>query len=427
VTKPFGSLDSVTGGFDSVRVSGWAIDADAPTHTTVEVRVDGALAGTAVANRPRPDVAAVYPQYSADHGFSTAVPAAPGTRRVCVTALDQAGSSHVSLGCRDVAVASGSPRGALDSVRATGDVVGVRASGWALDPDAGTSSTVVVVVDGAQAGQVRADLRRPDVAAVLPGHGDRLGYDVIVPAAPGPRRVCTVARNVGAGSDVQLGCATVDVPVRLAAAAAPGARSVDDACPTGAVPPGRFADTATSTHRRAVDCAVWWQLAAGLTTDRFGPEQRVTRGQVATFLARLLTASGVTLPAAPPDVFSDDNASPHQLAINQMAQLGVVSGRGGGRYEPDGSVTREQMASYLVRAYERRVGAPLPDGGNWYSDDNGSVHEINIGRAARAGLTGGTSPGRYSPLTLTDRGQVASFLTRLLDMLVENGRAPRRG
>ena len=261
---------------------------------------------------------------------------------------------------------------------------------------------------------------------VYPG-AEQTGYDAIVPAAPGARRVCVVAINQGGGSDTELGCAPVDVPARPAPADPPGARAADDSCPAGKVPAGGFGDTATSVHRAAVDCAVWWQLTTGLTADRYGPQGRLTRGQVASFLARLLTAAGTSLPASPPDAFDDDQGSPHERAINQMAALGVVSGRGGRVYNPNGTVSRDQMASYLVRAYEQHVGAPLPDGGNWYNDDDGSVHEKNIARAARAGLTGGTSPGRYAPLAFTDRGQVASFLTRLLDMLVENGRAPRRG
>jgi hypothetical protein len=207
---------------------------------------------------------------------------------------------------------------------------------------------------------------------------------------------------------------------------APGSRPTGDACPEGGVPRSGFLDTATSVHRAAVDCAVWWNLTGGLTAERFGPAQSLTRGQVASFLARLLTTSGTVLPAAPPDAFDDDRGSPHELAVNQMAAVGVVAGRGNRRYEPGATVTRDQMASYLVRAYEQHVGAPLPEGGNWYTDDDGSVHEASIGKAARAGFTGGTGPGRYTPRATTDRGQVASFLTRVLDLMLVNGRAPRR-
>jgi len=424
--KPFGALDAVTGVGGAVRVAGWVIDPDATTHTTVAVRVGSAPAVNVAADQQRPDLPLAYPQYGPGHGFDATLPLSLGRHTVCLSALDQGGTEHLALGCREVEVTQADPRGTLDQARPTADVLGVRVSGWALDPDAPGGSRVVVSVDGAAVRTVTADRPRPDVALLYPAFPERRGYDAIVPAPPGARRVCALAVNEGRGADVQLGCLVVAVPERPAPPAAPGSRASDDSCPDGAVPRSGFLDTGTSVHRAAVDCALWWGLTGGLTAERFGPASSLTRGQVASFLARLLTTSGAVLPAAPPDAFDDDRGSPHELAINQMGALGVLAGRGARRYEPGATVTRDQMASYLVRAYEQHVGAPLLAGGDWYRDDDGSVHETSIGKAARAGLTGGTGPGRYTPRAFTDRGQVASFLTRLLDLLVENGRAPRR-
>jgi hypothetical protein len=425
---PFGEVDEVTPQRGPrVRVRGWAIDSDAPAHTAVEVRVDGAAAATVVADRFRSDLRTRYPQYSPEHGFDAVVELPAGRRTVCLVALDRPGTAHTPLGCREVTVASGDAVGALEAARAAAlDVVGVQVTGWALDPDVETSSEVLVTVDGRPVRTVPAARPRPDLQATWGELHDRRGFDAVVPAAPGARTVCAQAVNQGDGKDAAPACLPVEVPERPAAPSPPGPRSVEDACPS-TVPAGGFADTRTNVHRAAVDCAVWWRLTTGVTPDRYAPLDRLTRGQVASFLARLLKEAGTTLPAAPPDAFDDDRGSPHELAVNQMAALGVVAGRGGRRYEPAGTVTRDQMATYLTRAYEAHVGAPLADGDpRWYADDNGSVHEAAIGRAARAGITGGTSPGRFAPLSPTDRGQVASFLVRVLDLMVEAGRTPRR-
>ncbi|HWG93141.1 MAG TPA: N-acetylmuramoyl-L-alanine amidase, partial [Mycobacteriales bacterium] len=427
-SPPFGELDEVTATRGArVRVRGWAIDSDAPAHTVVEVRVDGATVASVVADQTRADLRTRYPQYTPEHGFDAVVEVPAGTRRVCLVALDQPGSSHTTLGCRTVEVPTGDPVGDLDTARAvTFDVVGVKVSGWALDPDVEPSSEVALQVDGRTVRTVLADRPRPDIPNGYPGYHDRRGFEAIIPAAPGDRTVCATVVNEGTGTDVRVKCLPVTVPERPAPEAPPGSRGVEDACPS-TVPSGGFADTRTSVHRAAVDCAVWWRLTAGVTADRFAPQDRLTRGQVATFLARLLTEAGTALPAAPPDAFDDDRGSTHELAINQMAALGVVAGRGGRRYDPLATVTRDQMATYLTRAYEAHVGAPLNDGDPaWFADDDGSVHEAAIGRAARAGITGGTTPGRYAPLSPTDRGQVASFLVRVLDLMVEAGRTPRR-
>jgi hypothetical protein len=190
------------------------------------------------------------------------------------------------------------------------------------------------------------------------------------------------------------------------------------------VPAAGFTDTAASLHRAAVDCAVWWQVAKGSGAGTFTPDGRLTRAQIASFLARTVSAAGMSLPAEPADAFDDDDGSVHELSINQMAALKVLQGKGERVYSPNDAVTRGQMATYLVRAYEARTGRALPIGSDFFTDDDGSVHEVAIGKAARAGFTGGTSATTFSPSLSTTRGQVASFLTRVLDLLVESGWAP---
>jgi hypothetical protein len=204
----------------------------------------------------------------------------------------------------------------------------------------------------------------------------------------------------------------------------PQPRSTDDSCPAGLVPSAGFTDTARSVHAAAVDCAVWWEVARGTSTRTFTPDGTLTRGQIASFLARTIAAAGVALPASPPNAFDDDDGSVHEKAIDQMALLGVLAGKGERTYAPDDAVTRAQMATYLVRTHQYRTGLALPAGADWFTDDNGSVHEVAIGKAAAAGFTAGMSATTYGPDLLTTRGQVAAFLTRVLDLLVETGWAP---
>jgi hypothetical protein len=106
---PVGSLDAVTTGARSVRVRGWALDPDTPGPTMVLVRVGDRSSGHAAA-RPRPDVARGRPGAGPAHGFGVTVPAAPGRHRVCVDAVNVAGSGRpVALGCRRVSVAGARP------------------------------------------------------------------------------------------------------------------------------------------------------------------------------------------------------------------------------------------------------------------------------------------------------------------------------
>ena len=206
--SPMGNLERAAGVSGGVAISGWAIDPDTTAAVYLWVTVDG-VGRYVLAGASRPDVGAAYPLYGAGHGFSATVPAAPGPRRVCVTASDVGVGSHTSLGCRSVTVPSSSPVGNLEV--ATGVAGGVRVAGWALDPDTSAPLYVWVTVDGVGR-HLYADGSRPDVGAAYPAAGPAHGFDGVVAGASGSRRVCATASNVGPGSHTSLGCRTVTVP-----------------------------------------------------------------------------------------------------------------------------------------------------------------------------------------------------------------------
>jgi hypothetical protein len=96
--------------------------------------------------------------------------------------------------------------------------------------------------------------------------------------------------------------------------------------------------------------------AAGLTSgcgDReYCPDRLVTRGQLATFLDRT-----VELPPAERDWFEDTGGIVHENAINRLAQAGLVEGCGPDAYCPDEPVTRGELVTFLQRilAFEPTV------------------------------------------------------------------------
>jgi hypothetical protein len=134
----------------------------------------------------------------------TAPAHAAGSAAVTVTTAGGSGS-----GTSYRYVAGGSPHGSLDVV--IGGSQQVRARGWALDPDTLAASSVRLTVDGGSFGTWPANASRPDVGAAFPGFGDDHGFDISAPVIPGFHQVCAIAVNTGIGSDVALGCRTVNV------------------------------------------------------------------------------------------------------------------------------------------------------------------------------------------------------------------------
>jgi hypothetical protein len=142
---------------------------------------------------------------------------------------------------------------------------------------------------------------------------------------------------------------------------------------------------------------------------------------MATFLLRLLDKVGIELPEAPEDAFGDDDGGTHEDAINRLAAAGLIDGTSDGEYSPREAVSRGQMASLLIRIVQHAQGAELPDGADYFADDDGSTHEDAINRAARAGLSTGRKAGHYVPGAKLTRAQAATFLARALDLLAESG------
>ncbi len=100
--------------------------------------------------------------------------------------------------------------------------------------------------------------------------------------------------------------------------------------PAGAAD-GVFTDDDTSVHETDIDAIAFAGITFGCNppaNDRFCPERSISRAEMATFLVRALHVEGVEIPEAVPDAFDDDDASVHETAIDILAALGIAKGCG---------------------------------------------------------------------------------------------------
>ena len=106
------------------------------------------------------------------------------------------------------------------------------------------------------------------------------------------------------------------------------------------------------------DSAVGWLAATAITTGvgpgRYGPDDFVTRGQMAAFLWRFAGS-----PATSTHGFGDvPTGAFYDSAVGWLAATAITTGVGPGRYGPDDFVTRGQMAAFLYRLRAHVVPAP---------------------------------------------------------------------
>ena len=179
-------------------------------------------------------------------------------------------------------------------------------------------------------------------------------------------------------------------------------------------PGTRFVDDDDSIFEHDIE----WLAAEGITkgcnppeNDRFCPDGQVTRGQMAAFLSRALG-----LVDQLDDPYIDDDGHLFEDDIERIAAAGITKGCNppvSDRFCPDDTVTREQMAAFLVRA----LGYTDDGGGDLFVDDDDSIFESDIDKLATAGVTKGCNPprsDRFCPTDVVTRGQLAAFLHRAL-------------
>jgi subtilisin-like proprotein convertase family protein len=153
-------------------------------------------------------------------------------------------------------------------------------------------------------------------------------------------------------------------------------------------------------------------ITGGCAGGGYCPAASVTRAQMAVFLLKAEHGSAYAPPACA-GTFSDV-ACPSLFAdwIERLAAEGITGGCGGGNYCPGNPVTRQQMAAFLLKAEHSSAYTPPACTGTFSDVACPSLFADWIERLAAEGITGGCGGGNYCPLNPNTRGQMAVFLVK---------------
>jgi hypothetical protein len=155
-------------------------------------------------------------------------------------------------------------------------------------------------------------------------------------------------------------------------------------------------------------------ITSGCGGGNYCPTAPVRRDQMAVFLLKSEHGSDYVPPACS-GVFADVPCpSPFADWVERLAAEGVTSGCGGGNYCPSSSVTRAQMAVFLLKTKNGSSYVPPPATGIFGDVSVGSFAADFIEALYGLGITGGcqASPLLYCPGNAVLRQQMATFLVR---------------
>lgn len=163
------------------------------------------------------------------------------------------------------------------------------------------------------------------------------------------------------------------------------------------------------------------QLVQGTTGNRFEPNRAVTRAEFVSLLDRLLQLPD----AGSAPSFSDvADGAWYAEAVTKALENGLISGSGSNRFEPQRTLSREEMAAMLVRAYEFRSGTTFDAGKTNYISTFNDKEDMSswalpfINGALHYGLMKGRSASHFNPaqsITRAEMAQAVYNLSQLLD------------
>jgi glycosidase/uncharacterized protein YjdB len=176
----------------------------------------------------------------------------------------------------------------------------------------------------------------------------------------------------------------------------------------------RFADL-DSNHwaAAAVQELTAKHVISGTSADGFEPERSITRAEFAALLVRTLHLQA-SKPAAFTDVADSDWYAASVAAANEA---GIVHGRSADAFAPNETITREEMAAMLMRAYSVKNDQPADGLADLTFQDAGQISawaQQSIQAAVKLGFLAGHGDNRFVPQGQTTRAESAQVISKLL-------------
>lgn len=147
---------------------------------------------------------------------------------------------------------------------------------------------------------------------------------------------------------------------------------------------GRFTDVKTDAYYAPyVNWAAQTGIVNGTSATTFSPDTNVTREQMAVMMANYADKLGYELPATLEAVTFADNGKISTWsaeAVKAMQQAGILAGKDGNRFDPQGTATRAEVATVLHRFVEIVIDPQAANG--WTENASGTRSYYKGGKTA---------------------------------------------
>lgn len=192
--------------------------------------------------------------------------------------------------------------------------------------------------------------------------------------------------------------------------------------------PNTFTDAQSGWYKPAVDFAQASGLMNGMTATEFAPNVTTTRAMVAQVLYRLAGSPTVERTGAFADVAP---GAWYYDAMLWASSTGILKGYEDGTYRPARAVSRQEMATILLRMADVKLGADLVDAALAELADGDSVASwarAGVAFCYLGGIMNGMDATHFAPTGMLTRAQLAQVFFNLynigMDEVVNSGEDP---
>ena len=155
-------------------------------------------------------------------------------------------------------------------------------------------------------------------------------------------------------------------------------------------------------------------FVAGYEDGSFRPDNYLTRAELATMLARLMTNKfdGYS------STFSDTKGIWSEKYIGYLESQDIIGGYEDGTYRPENSVTRAEMAVMIAKVYEYDLTEPISSADTGFSDIDDSYTKWGAASAikqlAEDGVLSGYEDGTFHPGNAIERDETVAIINRTI-------------
>ncbi|WP_232243057.1 S-layer homology domain-containing protein [Paenibacillus sp. GSMTC-2017] len=143
------------------------------------------------------------------------------------------------------------------------------------------------------------------------------------------------------------------------------------------------------------------------------PDQSITRAEFVALLVRALALKSEETGKTFTDVSKDKwYYEPIQIA----SSLGVVNGVSESKFDPNKRINRGDIATMVVRAFEKSVSFEQELGELYFNDVPDYYAMESIAKAFEAGIVNGVTEDEYRPFANAKRAEAVVMLQRALDL-----------